>query len=99
MPPTLTLHHGEGQAQYIEHPIQVARRALREAVELDGKAGSRRWQRLLEDTADLLAAAGSDKPRGGLMAPTLTALDGRLDFAPRAAVGFAQHPRNKRGEH
>jgi hypothetical protein len=44
MTPTLTLHHGDAQAKYVEHPTEVvARRALLAAAEIE----SGRWPELL----------------------------------------------------
>lgn len=51
MPPTLTLHQGDGlRADYTEHPIEVARKALIAAAEME----SGRWPDLLRQTASLL---------------------------------------------
>lgn len=36
MAPVLTLHQGENKQEYVEHPIEVARRALLAAAELEG---------------------------------------------------------------
>ena len=35
MPPTLILHHGGGRAEYVEHPTEVARKALLAAAEVE----------------------------------------------------------------
>jgi len=35
MAPALTLHHGDQQAQYVEHPTEVARKALMAAAEVE----------------------------------------------------------------
>lgn len=32
---SLTLHHGEASAEYVEHPIEVARKALAAAAEVE----------------------------------------------------------------
>jgi hypothetical protein len=39
MPP-LTLHQGESRAEYTEHPMEVAKRALREGARLEIESGS-----------------------------------------------------------
>lgn len=31
----LTLHHGNAEASYVEHPLEVARRALRDAAAIE----------------------------------------------------------------
>jgi hypothetical protein len=35
--PALTLHQGEASRQFVEHPIEVARKALLEAADLEGR--------------------------------------------------------------
>jgi hypothetical protein len=35
MAPALTLHHGDQQAEYIEHPTERARRALMAAADVE----------------------------------------------------------------
>lgn len=47
MAPTLTLHQGDAHAEYVEHPTEVARRALLAAAEVE--VG--RWPALLREAA------------------------------------------------
>jgi hypothetical protein len=54
MAPTLTLHQGDQRAEYVEHPIEMARRALLAAAELE----SGRWPELLRGTARNLPERG-----------------------------------------
>jgi hypothetical protein len=57
MAPTLTLHQGEARAEYVEHPIEVARRALREAARLEWESGTdrgRSWAGTLARIVDSL---------------------------------------------
>jgi len=35
MAPALTLHHGDLEAEYVEHPTEVARKALIAAAEVE----------------------------------------------------------------
>jgi hypothetical protein len=52
---TLTLHHGENQQEYVEHPIEVARRALMAAAKVE----SGRWPELLRRVAQSLPERGA----------------------------------------
>ena len=47
MAPTLTLHHGDAEAVYIEHPIEVARKALMAAADVEDDE----WRSLLRRVA------------------------------------------------
>lgn len=47
--PELTLHHGDAQASFTEHPMEVARRALKAAAELEPDG---RMARTLTNIAD-----------------------------------------------
>ena len=37
MPPALTLHQGDAKAEYVEHPTEIARKALMAAAEVEWK--------------------------------------------------------------
>jgi len=50
MAPTLILHQGDAQAEYVEHPTEVARKALMAAAEIE----SGRWPELIRNAARLL---------------------------------------------
>ena len=50
MAPALTLHHRGQQAQYVEHPTEVARKALLAAAEIEVP----RWSALLIRFAESL---------------------------------------------
>jgi hypothetical protein len=39
----LTLHHGDQEWEYVEHPVEIARRALNEAADLAWAEGDRDW--------------------------------------------------------
>jgi hypothetical protein len=51
---TLTLHQGDEQAEYVEHPTEVARRALLDAAAVE-----------TEDWAAVIRRAASALPRRG----------------------------------
>lgn len=53
---TLTLHQGQAQAEYIEHPIEVARRALLAAASLETEPPE--WQQRFRRVADALPDRG-----------------------------------------
>ena len=56
MPPTLTLHHGDAEAEYAEHPTITARRALEAAATVEDAEWAplmRRFARLLPRRAPL----------------------------------------------
>ncbi len=46
MTPTLRLHQGENEAEYVEHPIEVARKALFAAAELEDEDWAYRLRRV-----------------------------------------------------
>jgi hypothetical protein len=50
MAPFLTLHQGDQQAEYVEHPTEVARKALMVAAEVENP----RWAALLVRFAESL---------------------------------------------
>ena len=50
MAPALTLHHGDRQAQYVEHPTEVARKALLAAAEVETPD----WASVLQRVASAL---------------------------------------------
>jgi hypothetical protein len=50
MAAALTLHHGDQQANYVEHPMEVARKALLAAADLE--AGE--WSFACRGIAELL---------------------------------------------
>jgi hypothetical protein len=50
MAPTLTLHQGDAQVAYVEHPTEVARRAMLAAAEFE----TGRWPELFRRFADAL---------------------------------------------
>ena len=50
--PTFTLHHGERSATFQEHPVEVARRALLAAADLENEAGP--WAGLMRRVASSL---------------------------------------------
>ncbi len=57
MAPILTLHHGEAEAIFTEHPIEIARRALLEAAELESQSGgalAEEWMYTLKRIAKAL---------------------------------------------
>lgn len=62
--PTLTLHHGDAQAAYIEHPTVTARAALlaAAAVESDRRLASQleRFARALPDRPPILRRGEED---------------------------------------
>lgn len=61
MPPTLTLHHGDAKAEYVEHPVEVARRMLIAAAELETDVG---WQHRFRRVADALPDRSGVVKRG-----------------------------------
>ena len=64
MATVLTLHHGAAQRTFAEHPVEVARRALREAAEIEEReawAGIyRRVANSLPDRSGVVVPAGGD---------------------------------------
>jgi hypothetical protein len=50
MAPALTLHQGDQQAVYVEHPTEVARRALMAAAEVE----TFDWAQILQRVASAL---------------------------------------------
>jgi hypothetical protein len=54
MAAALTLHHGDAQQEYVEHPVTVAKRALEEAAALEWETGSREWAGMFARFADTL---------------------------------------------
>lgn len=52
--PALTLHQGDRKQEFVEHPVEIARRALNEAAKLDYDAGNLRWASLLSSAASAL---------------------------------------------
>jgi hypothetical protein len=50
MAPALTLHHGDQQAEYVEHPTETARKALMAAAEVE----TRDWASILERVASAM---------------------------------------------
>lgn len=46
----LTLHHGENRAEFVEHPVETARRALLEAAAIEGEE----WASLMRQFATAL---------------------------------------------
>jgi hypothetical protein len=59
---TLTLHQGENTREYTQHPIEVARRALCEAADLEEAADRDRLASSMRRVADSLP------PRDPIMA-------------------------------
>jgi hypothetical protein len=54
----LTLYHGDAAAEFTEHPVEVARRALREAADHEERSGG-------EDLAGLMRRLARLMPRRG----------------------------------
>jgi hypothetical protein len=54
MAPTLTLHHGENKRKYEEHPMEVARRALCDAADLEEATGRDRIAASMRRVAESL---------------------------------------------
>jgi hypothetical protein len=52
--PTLTLHQGGAQREFIEHPVERARQALREAAKLEYDAGHLEWASIMSQVASAL---------------------------------------------
>jgi hypothetical protein len=50
MAPVLTLHQGDAEASFVEHPTEVARKALMAAADLE----TGRWPELLRRVASEL---------------------------------------------
>jgi hypothetical protein len=50
MAPALTLHQGDQQAEYVEHPTETARKALMAAAEVETSA----WAGILQRVASAL---------------------------------------------
>lgn len=50
MAPALTLHHGDQQAEYVEHPTEIARKALMAAAEVE----TLDWANILQRVASSL---------------------------------------------
>jgi hypothetical protein len=55
MAPVLTLHQGDEKAFFAEHPIEVARKALIAAAEIEGEA----WSSAFLRSAELLPKRGA----------------------------------------
>jgi hypothetical protein len=54
MAPVLKLHQGDAEASYEEHPVEVARKALFAAAELENE----NWSAALRRAASLLPERG-----------------------------------------
>jgi hypothetical protein len=52
MAPALTLHHGNQQAEYVEHPTEVARKALLDAARVERGRLADQMRRFAENLAD-----------------------------------------------
>ena len=50
MAPVFTLHQGDAEASFVEHPVEVARKALMAAADLE----TPRWAEALRRFAELL---------------------------------------------
>jgi hypothetical protein len=61
----LTLHHGDAQAEYVAHPMEVARRALLAAAELEDENGRVDWP-------DWLRRIAASLPDRGRVTPAVT---------------------------
>jgi hypothetical protein len=57
---TLTLHQGTAEQVYAEHPIEIARRALREAAEAEGPD----WASIMLRVASALPERGPIMKKG-----------------------------------
>jgi hypothetical protein len=60
MTPVLTLHQGDAKASFVEHPIEVARKALVAAAEIEPEIIAARLRRV----ASLLPERGSVRAGG-----------------------------------
>jgi hypothetical protein len=60
-PPTLTLHQGDAQEDYVEHPTEIARRALIAAAEVEVEG----WPGLLLRVARALPSRAPLRAREG----------------------------------
>ena len=57
MAPVLTLHQGDAEASFVEHPTETARRALMAAAQVEGGRWPelcRRFARALPDRAPIM---------------------------------------------
>jgi hypothetical protein len=48
MAPVLTLHQGDSEASFVEHPIEVARKALNAAADIESEQIAARLRRVAE---------------------------------------------------
>jgi hypothetical protein len=61
MATVLTLHQGDAKAEYVEHPIEVARKALKAAAEVELASGTEigeEWSELCKRFARTLPRRG-----------------------------------------
>lgn len=79
MAPTLTLHQGDAQAEFVEHPMETARRAIMAAAEVEDDE----WRSLLRRVGLSLPRRDPIKREGGDGLPFLAALCGdRVESGP-----------------
>jgi hypothetical protein len=50
----LTLHEGDSQREFVQHPMEVARRALRDAADLESTTGHDDWAAILRRVASAM---------------------------------------------
>lgn len=65
----LTLHQNDRSQDFVEHPVEVARRALRDAAELEWNSGlknGREWAGLYERMASSLPERGAILTKGAV---------------------------------
>jgi hypothetical protein len=60
MAANLTLHQGDAERTFVEHPVEVARRALLEAADLEQDSGGNgpEWARIMRRVASALPRRG-----------------------------------------
>lgn len=89
MPPTLTLHQGDAQAAYGEHPVVTARKALMDAAEVEG-SGDRHLASQLERFARALPKRQKSHTQSSAIADLIVEAGGNLVDGPPEAMALVR---------